>query len=104
MLMKKLVATILNDTGTPVDAGEDFPAHAAHVQARLAGCDWDRVSDDETPFSESPTALICWAPVVDNLKELDEEIVRNSVRFRWQEIRRDLRRHLDAEAVLRSSS
>jgi hypothetical protein len=27
--------------------------------------------------------------------------VRNSVRFRWQEIRRDLRRCLDARAVLR---
>jgi len=102
-LMQELVATILHDTGTPADAGEEFSAHAARVQARLAGCDWDRVSDDETPFSESPTALIRWAPVVDNLKELDEEIVRNSVRFRWQEIRRALRDNLDAEAVLRSA-
>ena len=102
-LMKELVATILSETGTPADAGEDFSAHAARVQARLAGCDWDRLSDDETPFSESPTALIRWAPIVDNLKELDEAIVRNSVRFRWQEIRRDLRRNLDAEAVLRSA-
>jgi hypothetical protein len=44
-----------------------------------------------------------WAPIVENLKELDEEIVKNSVRFRWQEIRRDLRRNLDAGAVLRSA-
>jgi len=102
-LMKKLVASILIDSGTPADAGEDFPAHVARVQARLAGCDWDRVSDDETAFSESPTALVRWAPIVDNLKELDEAIVRNSVRFRWQEIRRNLRSNLDAEAILRSA-
>jgi hypothetical protein len=42
--------------------------------------------------------------VIENLKELDEEIVRNSVRFRWQEIRRDLRRNLNAEAVLRAAT
>jgi hypothetical protein len=102
-LMEGLVGAILIETGAPVDAGEEFPTHAARVLARLAGCDWDRVADDETPFSESPTALVRWAPIVENLKELDEEIVRNSVRFRWQEIRRDLRRDLDAEAVLRSA-
>jgi len=101
-LMQGVVRKIIEDTGIPADAGEDFAAHAARVQARLAGCDWPRVTDDETAFSESPTALIRWAPVVENLKELDEEIVRNSVRFRWQEIRRDLRANLDAEAVLRS--
>ena len=41
-----------------------------------------------------------WAPVKDELKELDEEIVRNSVRFRWQEVRRDFARHVDYRALL----
>jgi hypothetical protein len=65
------------------------------------GCDWTRVTDDEAAFSESPSALVRWAPIVEELKQFDEGIVRNSVRFRWQEIRRDLRRCLDARAVLR---
>ena len=39
----------------------------------------------------------------DELKQYDAEIVRGSVRFRWQEVRRDLRRDLDAEAVLASA-
>jgi hypothetical protein len=39
---------------------------------------------------------------MDELKQLDEEIVRNSVRFRWQEVRRDFARHLDVQAVLGS--
>jgi len=102
-LMQEFLAEILAHTGNPADADAEFGAHARRVQARLAACDWTQVRDDETPFSESPTALIRWAPVVENLKELDEEIVRNSVRFRWQEIRRDLRRNLDAEAVLQAA-
>jgi len=103
-LMSELVESILGETGVPADAGEDFSAHAGRVRARVAGCHWERIADDETPFSDSPAALVRWAPVVDNLKELDEEIVRNSVRFRWQEVRRDLRRNLDAGAVLRSAA
>jgi hypothetical protein len=42
------------------------------------------------------------APVLDELKQLDEEIVRNSVRFRWQQVRRDFARFLDADVLLDS--
>lgn len=99
-LMQQLLAAILDQAGRPADAGADFAAHAERVRLRIAGCDWERVNDDETAFSASPAALVRWAPIVENLKELDEEIVRNSVRFRWQEVRRDLRAGIDAAAVL----
>lgn len=102
-LMENLVTLILDDTGIPDEAGDEFATQAQRVRARVAGCDWNGVHDDETPFSESPSTLVHRAPIVDTLKELDEEIVRNSVRFRWQEIRRDLRRNLNAEAVLQSA-
>lgn len=59
------------------------------------------VGDGERPFSQSPAAMVHWAPIASNLKELDEEIVMNSVRFRWQEVRRDRRQILDAEGVVR---
>lgn len=103
-LLKEQLGAILDDTGVPADADETFAAHAERVRARVASCDWNRVTDDEAPFSESPRALIRWAPVVENLKELDDEIVKNSVRFRWQEIRRDLRRNLESVAVLRTDN
>jgi hypothetical protein len=99
-LLRELVAGLLETTGVPPDAGEDYPRHVAQVVARLARCDWLAVGDGEEAFSESPAALVRWAPIVDELKQLDEEIVRNSVRFRWHEIRRELRRDLDAAAVL----
>jgi len=103
-LMRSVVEGILAATGMPADAGEEFEAGAQRVRARIALCDWSSVADDETAFSESPAALVRHAPIVDELKQLDEPIVRNSVRFRWQEVRRDLRRDLSAAAVLGSGS
>jgi len=98
-LMQSVVEDVLASLGTPGDAGPEFTAHADRVRTRLALCDWSGLSDDESAFTESPEALVRYAPVIDELKSLDAPIVRNSVRFRWQEVRRDLRRLLDAEAV-----
>lgn len=103
-LMRAVLDDVLTGAGTPSDAGPEFAPHADRVRARLALCDWHAVGDDASAFSESPDALVYWAPVVDELKQLDTEIVRNSMRFRWQEVRRDLRRDLDAERVLASTS
>lgn len=101
-LVRGAVDSLLNDTGEPDDAGDEFGSHRARVRARLALCEWSAVPDDETAFSESPSALVHWAPVVEDYKQLDEAIVRNSMRFRWQEVRQELRNLLDAEAVLAS--
>lgn len=98
-LIRSAVAASLASAGTPPDAGPAFADGARRVIARLEGTDWSAVTDGEGPFCESPDALVEWAPIVDELKQYDAEIVKNSVRFRWQEIRRDLRRDLDAEAV-----
>jgi hypothetical protein len=99
-VMRTLLDEALTIVGTPDDAGPDFQTHAQRVRSRLALCDWSALDDDESAFSESPEALVRYAPVIDELKTLDAPIVRNSVRFRWQEVRRDLRRDLRAEAVL----
>jgi len=90
-------------TGTPPDAGEAYADGVKQVRDRLAKTEWAAVTDDEEPFCESPEALVKWAPIVDELKQYDTEIVQNSVRFRWQEVRRELREELDADAVLASA-
>jgi len=104
----KLMRAVLDDAlavaGTPDDAGPEFASHADRVRARLALCDWPTIADNEFAFVESPDALVQWAPIVDDLKQLDADVVRNSVRFRWQEVRRDLRRDLLADAVLAEAS
>lgn len=99
-LIQRLVDEILDETGIPPDAGPEYAAHAQRVRARLALCGWSAQASDEDAFVESPTALVYWAPVVDDLKALDEAIVRNSIRYRWHEVRRDLHKNLDAAAVM----
>jgi hypothetical protein len=98
-LMNATVGAVLAAHEAAIDA-----ADAERVRSRLARCDWAAVQDDATAFSESPRTLIECAPVVEQLKQLDEEIVRNSVRFRWQEVRRELRRDLDAETLMASEA
>jgi len=102
-LIADAVEGVLAETGIPRGAGADFAELAGQLRARLAGCDWATVEDNDRSFIESPSALVRWAPVLEDLKRLDEEIVRNSVRFRWQEVRRDLRDGLDADALLPSA-
>lgn len=102
-LMRETVDTILRDTAIPPDAGEAFADHAERVRIRIAHCQWRNVEEGEHAFSESPAALYKWAPLIDQLKQLDEEIVMNSVRFRWQEVRRDLRQALDTDTLLRDA-
>lgn len=98
-LMEGLFDATLAETGSPAEAGAGFAEHAAQVRARISLTHWPAVGDDEGCFHESPAALVRWAPVLENLKRLDEEVVRNSVRFHWQDVRRELRRYLDAAAI-----
>ena len=101
-LIQDIVNEILEETGKPEDSGDKFSESAQHVRQRLTMCQWSEVTDDEKAFSHSPQALVDWAPIIDELKQMDEEIVINSVRFRWQKVRQDLRKALDANQVLSS--
>ena len=101
-MMAAVVDDVLAQAGTPSEAGSEFPAHAARVRERVARTDWLAVGKDEAAFTESPAGLVRWAPVKDELKQLDEDIVRNSVRFRWQEVRRDFLLRLDTQALIGS--
>lgn len=86
------------------EAGDDFQATAARVKTRVANCDLGAFGDDDSAFTESPRALVHWAPIADELKARDSEIVRNSVKFRWHEVRRDLRRRLRAGEILAAAA
>ena len=98
--VRRSVDAILERTGRPDDAGPGFDEGVDALRERLGRCDWSALGDGEAAFTASPEALVRHAPIIPELMALDEEIVRNSVRFRWREVRRDLRAALDAEAVL----
>ncbi len=98
-LLSMTVDSIIDETGLPEDAPEEFPDTVERLKIRVANIDYSSVSDDEFAFSESPDALFRWAPIADELKKRDRVIVKNSVRFRWQEIRRSARKLLEAEKL-----
>jgi hypothetical protein len=74
------------------------PAIAA-FQARACLADWHDAAEGENAFGRSPIDLIAFAPVIDEFKELDSEIVMNSMRFRWRDVRQQLRRRLSAAEI-----
>ena len=103
-VIRAVVAAVLERIGDPEEAGDQFAENARGLLARIEATDWPAVGDDDSPFHESPAALVRWAPIIESLMELDSEIVRNSVRFRWQEVRRDLRVALEAGPIMTASA
>ena len=99
-LLSDVIDEILANVGTPDDAAEEYRETCEALQIRIRNTDYAAITDDESAFTQSPEALYRWAPIADELKVRDKEIVINSVRFRWQEVRRSVRKLLQAEALL----
>ncbi len=90
--------------GLDANTGGAPPEFSAQAQIddferRLALTDWRERARQPEIFSESPRALVRWAPIADKLKKLDSEVVENSVKFTWRDIRLQLGKRLDAAAV-----
>tara|TARA_B100000963_G_scaffold172185_1_gene149728 strand:- start:388 stop:1020 length:633 start_codon:yes stop_codon:yes gene_type:complete len=67
--------------------------------------DWAaRAASDKgiAAFRKSAEALLELAPIVDSVKKYDDEIVTNSMHFKWHNVRLQLRERLDAYALLAS--
>ncbi len=79
---------------------EDIPQDAsAAFQQRLPGVVWSHAAEGENAFHGSASDLIRFAPVVDEFKEQDSEIVANSIRFRWRDVRTQLRKRANGPAI-----
>ena len=60
---------------------------------------WEEAATTAMAFASSAEAFMKWAPVTDEFKALDEEIMRNSLHLRWIGIRRDIKETLNVEAL-----
>lgn len=91
----------LADNAAPAARVSAFSAAQAQAdfERRLAFWDWADGPKGAEIFSESPAALVRWAPIAPELKQYDQEIVENSIKFKWREVRADLDHRLDAVAV-----
>ena len=80
------------DEFDPTDARKRF-------KQRVNFIDWSGSFDIRDVFTHSQQSIIRWAPIADELKALDRDVVENSVKFAWIEVRRQFEKLLRLEPV-----
>ena len=91
--------TIIGNALGEADVGPLVEESVAAFLHRSKDTNWANAAVGEAAFTHSPPALYHWAPIADELKRYDEEIVKNSIRYRWRDVRDQLRRRLDPVSV-----
>ena len=83
---KNIYEEILNDEIKNGMPEEIIKKGKEKFNERLQKIDWDKYYN-AWPFNESALALYDWAPIAENLKELDRKIVLNSMILKWDNIK-----------------
>jgi len=84
-------------------AKADFDVAAATKEfaQRAAATNWISAANANQSFIESPRALVRWAPIADELKALDAEIVSNSIIFAWRDVRQSFAKRLKQDELIK---
>ena len=86
----KIFFEILNEekaAGMNLDA---FNSASQEFNNRYSKIDW-KTYYSSRPFEYCGNALFNWAPIADELKRLDKEIVLNSMRLKWNNVQKDFK-------------
>ena len=59
--------------------------------SRLTSINWETYYNN-TPFENSALALYKWAPIAEELKKFDKQIVLNSVFLKWNNVQKDFKK------------
>jgi len=87
---KEIFLKILDDETTnkmPIDIIDEAKKN---FNERLQKIDWNNYCND-LPFNPSALSLYKWAPIADELKELDRKIVLNSVILKWDIVKKEFK-------------
>ena len=68
-------------------------------EKHLSKHNWSGTDDSHESFSGSRSALLKWAPVVEEFKIQDEEIVSNSIHFKWLRVCQEFEKLTDFEKI-----
>ena len=68
-------------------------------EKHLSRHNWSSNDDSHESFSGSRSALLKWAPVVEEFKIQDEEIVSNSIHFKWLRVCQEFEKMTDFEKI-----
>ena len=70
-----------------------------NFEKHLKNHNWKDTDDPHDFFSGSRSALLKWAPVVEEFKIQDEEIVSNSIHFKWLRVCQEFEKLIDFEKI-----
>ena len=99
---KQLMHEILHNYDQQDIEKSEFDKMLARGQQRADSADWAFIATGPAAFQASSDAVFRWAPIADELKQDDEEIVRNSIHLRWIGVRRDVKELLRPAAIAAS--
>ena len=98
-LARKCFEAAVQQTFNDAEAEEVRAEIVESFEARVNRTHWPNAAIGENAFTSSPKVLLSSAPIADELKEQDFEIVTNSIRFRWRDVREQLRKRIDCDAI-----
>ena len=87
---KEIFLNILDDetnNNMPLEIIEDAKKN---FNERFNSINWEKYYND-IPFNQSALSLYKWAPIADELKNLDRKIVLNSVILKWDIIKKEFK-------------
>lgn len=97
-IFDECVARTLDDNCPPVIMTQAKNSFTNRSQITI----WANAAIGENAFSLSPETLANSSPVTEEFQELDREIVLNSVRFRWNNIREEFQKRFNRDKILDS--
>ena len=85
---KEIFLKILDDETTNKMPLEIIEEAKKNFNERLQNMNWNNYCND-LPFNASALSLYKWAPIADELKNLDRKIVLNSVILKWDIVKKE---------------
>ena len=90
-MVNQIFFEIINNekaSGMDLDAYENA---TKEFNSRLTSINWETYYNTN-PFEKSALALYKWAPIADELKKFDKQIVLNSVFLKWNNVQKDFKK------------
>ena len=90
---KEIFLKILDDETSNKMPQDIIDEAKKNFEERFKNINWD-IHFNDLPFNSSALSLYKWAPIADELKQLDRKIVLNSVILKWGVVKKEFKERI----------
>ena len=90
---KEIFLKILDDETSNKMPQDIIEEAKKNFEERFKNVNWN-IHFDDLPFNSSALSLYKWAPIADELKQLDRKIVLNSVILKWGVVKKEFKERI----------